>query len=174
MTPRFLLFLPALLLLLPLGALAAERPSQYWGASLGDFEFETDNGSATNITNLGLKGGYRLSRFLALEIHGGVSTSGSSSEIIEEPDLVYGAGFVRLDLPYQRLNLYLLAGGSTLAYDVGDGSEEESDMAGGIGIELYGSERTALTLEYMNYNDGMYDGLSVGFVHHFDWPSFRH
>lgn len=171
MTLRLLLLLPALVLL-PAGALAAERPAQYWGITVGDYTFEHDDGDVTDITNAGLKGGYRLSRFFALEAHAGRSNSGSSN-IVERPDLVYGAAFGRLDLPFERVNIYLLAGGATVSFDIGDGNDRESDVAAGLGIELFGSERTALTLDYMNYADGLYDGISVGFVHHFNWPPFR-
>lgn len=159
------------LLLLPLGA-SAEKPAQYFGVSVGDYELEDEDNNLTETTNIGVKGGYRFSPFLAVELHAG-SESGGASGALDEPNALYGGAFVRLDLPFERVNLYLLAGGAGVEYDVGTETESQSGAAGGVGIELYGSERTAITFEYMNYAEEAYEGVSVGLVHHFDWPRLR-
>ncbi len=161
--------LAGLLVVVPQWALA-ERPPQYWGVSLGQFELDDAGGNVTDTVNLGLQAGYKFTRFLGIEARGGFE-SGDTSGALDEPDLQYGGGFVRLDLPYERVNVYLLLGGGQVNYDTVNGNVSESGPAGAIGIELFGSERSAVSLEYVRYagDDTTYDGLSLGFVHHFNW-----
>ncbi len=161
--------LAAMLVAAPQGALA-ERPPQYWGVSLGTFELEDPNGNITETTNVGLQAGYKFTSFVGLEARGGFE-SGETSGALDEPELTYGGGFVRVDIPYERVNLYVLLGGGQVTYDTASGDVSESGPAGGVGIELFGSERSAVSLEYINYSsdDTTYDGLSIGFVHHFNW-----
>ena len=52
-------------------------------------------------------------------------------------------------------------------------SDDYDPIAAGVGIELYGTERTAVTLEYMSYSEDAYSGVSIGLKHHFELPSFR-
>ncbi len=70
--------------------------------------------------------------------------------------------------------MYLLVGASEVELD-GDSIDDDvyDPIAGGIGIELYGSERTAITLEYMSYSDDAYAGVNLGIKHHFDLPPLR-
>jgi len=166
--------LAGLLVIAPPYALA-ERPPQYWGVSLGQFELDDAQGNVTDTVNIGLQAGYKFTSYVGLELRGGFE-SGDTSGALDQPDLRYGGGFVRFDLPYERVNVYLLLGGGQVSFDRASGDVSESGPAGGIGIELFGSERSAVSLEYINYSsdDITYDGISIGFVHHFGWaaPSF--
>ncbi len=163
------------LLLLPLTVGASDRPPQYFGLSLGDYDLTADvdgDEVTAGVTNVGLHGGYRFSRFFALEGRLGYSRT-SSSELGERPDLVLGGGFARVDLPFDRVSLYGLLGASTIGYDVGDGNKRESGVSGGVGVEIYGTPRTALNLEYVSHAAGDYEGIGIGVIHHFNWPSLR-
>jgi len=173
MSKRFVL--AAMLLATPAIATAqppAPVPAQYWGVNIGDFDF-TNNGASGNSTAIGLRGGYHFSDFLGVELRGGFDTGGDKGGLQESPDVIHGGAYVRLDLPFERVNVFFLGGTSVVRYDSVNGTKDTSDVSGGIGIELYGSDRTALTLDYMNYSDGAYEGVSLGLVHHFDWPRFR-
>lgn len=163
--------LAGLLVAAPQWALA-ERPPQYWGVSLGTFELDDASGNVTDTTNVSLQGGYKFTSFLGLEVRGGFE-SGDTSGALDAPDLTYGGGFVRFDIPYERINVYFLLGGGQVSYDTASGNVSESGPAGGVGIELFGSERSAVSLEYINYSsdDTTYDGISLGFVHHFEWAA---
>ena len=158
-------FLAFVLLAVPLTALA-ERPGQYWGVTLDSAEITDTNGNDDDATNLNLVLGYKFGDFLGVELQGG----GGS-----EDDVLYGGAFARFDLPFERVNVFLLAGGATVGFDdasTGD-YETESDVAAGFGVELFGNERTAVRFQYMNYADDTYETFGLGLVHHFDWPRFR-
>ena len=159
------LILALILLVAPLTALA-ERPGQYWGVTLDSAVLTDTSDEEENATNLNLMLGYKFNDFLGVEFQGG----GGS-----EDDVLYAGAFARFDLPFERVNVFLLAGGAATEFDdasTGD-RETESDLAAGLGIELFGNERTALRLQYMNYADTTYETIGLGFVHHFDWPRFR-
>lgn len=160
------------LLAAPLGAVAQDEPPQYIGISAGGFELTDVDDNVTEITNVGLRGGYKFGRFFGVEVRGGWE-SGDVSGALDSPDLTYAGVFARADLPFERANVFLLAGGASVRYQGPQDTEVESDVAAGLGIELYGNERTAVTLDYMNYVDGTYEGVSLGLVHHFDWPRLR-
>ena len=160
--------------LAPLSA-AAERPGQYWGLSIGDAYVTDDGGDEIGATNAGLHVGYKFFDFVGAELQVGGAGSGKKVGGRDSRDTYYAGAFARLDLPLERINLFVLAGAASVRYDEGppDDVVDESGAAGGLGIELFGNDRTALRLEYMNYVDTPYEHISLGFVHHFDWPSLR-
>lgn len=152
----------------------AEPPNLYWGLSLGDYQVdrrEAGMGTADS-TDLGLRLGYHFTDFIGVEARAGFDAEGVGSEA--GADTTYAAVFGRFDLPFEKTNIYLLLGASEVQFDGDTADDDEYDpVAGGLGIELYGSERTAVTLEYMVYSDDVYSGFGIGFKHHFDLPSFR-
>lgn len=173
MALRLLFLLP--LLSLSTVAVAQERPPQYFGLSIGEYELEDEvNGQNfdAEFTNIGLEGGYRFSRFLGVEGRFSYGRD-DSSNTLDDPELIMGGAFVRFDLPFERINVYALAGGSVVDYDVGIADDDVSGGSGGIGIELFGSDTTALKVEYVSHAGGDYEGVGIGFTHHFNWPSFR-
>lgn len=170
------IFLAAALVTVP--ALAwAEPPNLYWGASLGEYRSDdaaTDSGSTDHTTDLGLRLGYHFSDFIGLEARAGFDVSGVSSGSSVNSSAEYVGVFGRFDLPYERTNIYLLLGASEVRIDKNELDSDDFDsVAGGIGIELYGNERSAITLEYMSYSDDAHSGLSIGYKRHFNVPSFR-
>ena len=171
MTIRLLLALA--LAAAPLTALA-EQPGKYWGLSIADAEVTDKDDIGLNATNVGLHAGYHLTDFIGVELQAGKAMSGVGGTRASKHTR-YGGVFARFDLPFKQVNVFLLGGAATVEYDEGppENIEIESDAAAGIGIELYGSERTAVRLEYMNYADGIYETVGIGFVHHFEFPSFR-
>jgi len=155
------------LALAPAAALAQQPPNLYWGITAGGYKTESIAGTRHHESDLGFRLGYHFNDFLGLEGRAGTSVDASGG-----PDVTYGAVFGRFDLPFQKINVYLLAGASELRFD-GETVNSNKEGAGGIGIELYGSERTAVTLEYMSYSNDGYNGFSLGLKHHFELPSFR-
>lgn len=166
---RIAIAIAAALILAPSAALA-EKTGQYWGLSVDNAKLEApDNGREGYATNIGLHAGYHFGDFVGAEVQLGGSPAGGIG------DPYYGAAFGRFNLPFEDANVYLLAGAAAVSYDDGppDDRESEVDLAGGVGVELYGNERTAVRFEYTNLADGTYQKLGVGFVHYFDWPAFR-
>lgn len=170
------IFLAAALLTAPTFAWA-EPPNLYWGVSLGEYRSAkeaTDNGRTNHTTDLGLRLGYHFSDFIGVEARAGFDASDVTSGSSVNSNAEYAAVFGRFDLPFEKTNIYLLAGVSEIRIDKDDVDSDEFDpIAGGLGIELYGSERTAVTLEYMSYSEDAHSGWSLGIKHHFNMPSFR-
>lgn len=167
----------ALILSLMATTAAAEQPRQYFAvhgfeevASEYEFDLDDDQGADGDLWRLKL--GYQFGRFLAAELHYGFDGTGG-----DEPNLREGAVFGRLQLPYERVNVYALAGAGRVGGDFGEGRETETGPAMGLGIDLFGTERTAVALEYVHYqvgdDDRDYKAVTLGLKHHFDWPSFR-
>ena len=162
------LALAAALILAPSAALA-EKTGQYWGLSIDDSELTAPNGLRGEGTNFGLHGGYHFNDFLGVELQIG----GSSTDNAEE--VYYTAAFGRFNLPFEKVNVYLLAGAAGVSFDQGPPKDRDNefDLAGGIGVELFGNERTSVRFEYTYLAVDTYEKVGLGFVHYFDWPAFR-
>lgn len=173
MTKR--LILAAALAAMPIVA-GADRPPQYFGINGGWYEIDTDAPFEADGEFANLRLGYELGRFLAFEARFGLELGNEASVAGTKVDPRMGAVFARLNLPFERVDLYFLGGAGRVSFNDGTGREREEWPAGGIGIELYGSERTAIVLEGVRYegdDDGDYKAITLGFKHHFDWPRFR-
>ena len=147
----------------------ADSPRQYFGIFLSDAQLDPDKGNNVDYGNLNIKLGYDLSSYFGVELHAGTNVSTDNEEA---GDVAYGAGFLRLDLPYKFVNLYGLLGYSAINAD--SIKDSISDAAYGVGIELYGNDTTAFSIEYMQYGiDDIYKTFGVGIVHHFNWPKLQ-
>jgi hypothetical protein len=137
--------------------------------SISDSELTAPNGLGADGTDLGVHVGYHFGDFAGAELRVG----GSSTDNAEE--VYYTAAFGRFNLPFEQVNVYLLAGAAAVSFNQGPPKERENetDLAGGIGVELFGNERTAVRFEYTNLADDTYEKVGLGFVHYFDWPAFR-
>ena len=196
MISRSLILLAALLL--PATALALEQPSQYYGFTIGGYTLDDgldgldddladnagidDIGTLRTSEDIGFRAGYDFHRFFGIEGRLGYSTRQNNRLDALHDELYYGGVFGRFKLPFQRLNMFALAGVGGVQLDIDDDAADVfgiNDRYGdigaswGVGVELFGSDRVALTLDYMSYADNQYDGFSLGFVHHFDWPRLR-
>ncbi len=159
-------------------ALAAERPNQYFAIHGGSYEYEpgASGESDGDGTIARFKYGYEFNKFLGVEAHFGVDTEGGS-----DPGVREGALFGRFNLPFEGVNVYGLAGGGRFGGDFGSGRNTGSGPAVGLGIDLYGSDYTAISVEYLRYevddedagDDAKYQAITLGWKRHFDWPPFR-
>lgn len=164
----------ALLTLLLTGTSWAEAPRQYFGLSGSDALFVPENGQKEDLGNINAKLGYQVNSFVGVELHMGQSVSTSSTNI-DNPSLGYVSPMLRLTLPYDRVNIYSLFGLASVRADLpSNANDNYSDFSMGLGLELYSSKRTALSLEYMRYGvDDTYKTFGLGVVHYFEWPSVR-
>jgi len=171
---RRILIAVALLTVLPSTAWA-QRSNLYGGFAAGGYVISPPgNNDESNTTDLGLRLGYHFTNFIGIEGRLGANahdvTNSNSNSV---PDASYGGVFARFDLPFHGANVYALLGAADVSLDGHSVTDQRDATSGGIGIELYGNESTALSLEYMSYCQDSYHGLSIGFVHHFGLPSLR-
>lgn len=155
---------------------AAAGPDQYLGISVGAYEAEPPGASGERSeTDVSMRLGYHFSDFVGVEGRLGANAANiAGDDNSGRPATEYAGLFLRLDLPFDRTNVYLLLGGAAVTFD-GESvdSDEKDPVAGGLGIELYGSRDTAVVLEYMRYAEDSYQGIGLGLKHHFGMPSFR-
>lgn len=173
MTKR--LILAAALAAMPLAALA-ERPPQYFGINGGWFEVQTDAPFEDDGEFVNVRLGYELGRFLAFEARFGMDTGSAKTSAGTYLDTRQGAVFARLNLPFEGVDVYALGGAGRVSFNDDTGRNAEEWPAAGLGIELYGSERTAVVLEAVRYegdDEGDYKAYTLGFKRHFNWPQFR-
>jgi len=150
----------------------ADSPRSYFGLFYSDAQFDPDKGASTDYSNLNIKLGYDVSSFLGAELHAGTNVSTDNDKA---SDTNYVAAFLRADLPYKFVNLYGLVGYGAVTADTPSFDDSVSDLAYGVGIEMYANDTTAFSIEYMQYGiDDAYKTLGVGIVHHFNWPKIQH
>jgi len=151
-----------------------------------------------DVNGVAMKLGWNLGNFFALE--GQLSGSKTFKETQNDGSRVrFGANaigslFLRINIPFKKVTLYGLLGYSGMQWngsctgpcpDSGgvqyDLNELSYGPAGGLGIEFYGTERTALNLSFVRYvadfaaaSDGgigiTHDAINFGFIHHFGAP----
>ncbi|MDX1610310.1 MAG: hypothetical protein R3225_09340 [Halofilum sp. (in: g-proteobacteria)] len=162
--------LAAVLLAAPALGWAQEHPGLYWGVNFGGYELDQEDVGLTveNSTDFGLRLGFQLGGLIGVEFRGGLDAGDP------DVDIQYAGAFWRLNLPFEKTNVYLLGGVSEVRSGGNAVDDDVYDpVAAGVGIELYGSPRSAISLEYMNYSDSAYSGISLGYKYHFELPSFR-
>jgi hypothetical protein len=155
------------------GQLYAYDSKFYYGLGWAGADFELASGQEITSHGPHFKLGRELGRFLSIETHLGLSAD-DTNNLLGDPEIMYGAAFVRLNLPFEKINLYVMGGASTVKYNFSGLEDTESEAAGGFGLDLFANERTALTIEFMRYGvDNTLDITSIGFMHRFEFPGLR-
>lgn len=161
-------------LLIVSSPLYAETPHNYFGIAFSDAQLETQAGAEFDGGSLNTTLGYSLNRWLDVELRAGADFF-SEQDDFNQLEVGYVASFMKLKLPYERINVYGLVGLGLVSADYGAAFNDTfSDGAFGFGVELYGSERTALNIEYSQIGtDDKYKMMGIGFTRRFNWPRFR-
>lgn len=151
----------------------AQDSKFYYGLSITSTEFDL---AGLESNGVGLKFGREFGKYIMIEAHAGTS-SDSTDTVLGDPDTTYASAFLRLNLPFERVNLYVLGGAASINADLLGFDESEVDRAAGFGLDLLANENTGFTLEVMNY--GIEDDIDLikivnfGFTHRFDFPGLR-
>jgi hypothetical protein len=163
------------LLSLPLTALA-DAPQNYFGMGIDSTDFDIVTGeremSGFNV-RYGLWFPFDL---IAVEVRIGAATE-TTNNLAGDPQVRYALGLGKVNLPFEKVNLYAMGGVSKVLYNFGGVETDEEDIAGGVGIELLATETSGLTIEYLRYgiDDDPIDAtvLTFGFNHRFGLPGLR-
>jgi hypothetical protein len=149
----------------------------FFGVIVASPQYKEDDTNA-DFRGSGLiaRGGREFVKYFAVEGHFGIF----SGDTVDDNDyqIDYMASiFARgnLYLFDDRARVYLMGG---LTYFAGDvprfSGEDDISPAFGLGIELYGNERNAITLEWMRYADSdihnvdyKIDSVNIGYLHRF-------
>lgn len=154
----------------------AEAPANYWSVNYTGLDFTAANGEVISANGGLLKLGREFTNFFAIEIHGGQVKEGQSNAFGDQFEYRHTAAFGRINLPFNRFNVYLMGGAARVNLDTGLISDNDDFKAAGIGFDFFGSERTAFVLEYITYENDeevTTDFINVGVKYHFDYAKFR-
>lgn len=156
---------------------AAAQGNFYLGLAMFNPSYDDDSGNHRS-TGLLARAGYKLTPHLALEAQGGGSIGGQTAsapdEIRAQMSSLY-AGFVRVATPFKYGSVYALGGiayGTRVLRYPGGASftDQDSNKAFGVGMEVSDDGALGLSLEWMRYFDNQYytlDAWNLGLVTHF-------
>ncbi len=168
---KFAIITPLLALTLITGSALADSKF-YWGANLASSEFDSETGFSLDTTGIGLKFGREFGDYIDVEAHLGFGSD--NSEDLGDPELTYGGAFVKFNLPFEKVSLYVMGGATKVDIDTNTVSGDDEEPGIGGGLELYGGENTAFVIEFMRYgDDNSVDSVSFGIVHRFNFPRLR-
>lgn len=173
--------LPLLWMLAPAPAAAEEAARNYFGAALVSGEFAPEGGPSFDVAGGHVQLGREVAPFFAIE-----ARVGAGLENVDEVGNVdvttqveyWGSVFGRAYLPLDRVRPYALLGytagkaSARAATSSGgiDASDSDQDTSWGLGLELYGDDKTALMIEWVRYMDtDIYriDAWALGITTHF-------
>ncbi|MES9861973.1 MAG: hypothetical protein ABW157_19310 [Candidatus Thiodiazotropha sp. LLP2] len=151
--------------------------NNYFGVIVASPQYKEDD-SNTDFRGTGLiaRGGREFFKYIAVEGHFGIFTGDTVDDNDYQIDYMASL-FARgnLYLFDDRARAYLMAGVTYFAGDVPRfKGEDDVAPAFGLGLELYGNERNAITFEVMRYADGdlhnvdyKIDSINLGYQHRF-------
>lgn len=156
----------------------------YFGASIGNGTYDEESVPTYTLSDSRFRVGYQFSDYLSAELHyglGGTDEQTVSSNTVELTFENYMAAFVRGTLPFKNTIAYGLAGAAlvdvkTVNSGTGTTDGTEESVAFGAGVELYGSESTAITFEWTRYlqkDNFTYDRIGIGFNTYFGLPEIE-
>ena len=153
---------------------SADNSPMYFGLGIADYEFE---GSPITMDGYYLNYGIDIGNYFAIEgiIANSSQYENAAASLTSEIDY-YGALYGRFNLRYDHVTLYVMAGYATVSTTTtvsGTAFEtEDSGVTYAVGIDLYGTQNTALTIRYYDYldEDIHATGINIGLNFYFDVP----
>jgi hypothetical protein len=150
--------------------------SNYVGVMVASPQYQDESHGDFRGPGLIVRGGRDFFKYFAVEGHLGVFSGDevdNNSYKIDYMASLFARGNIYLF--DDRARAYLMLGGTYFSADLPRfKSENDSSLAYGLGLELYGNSRNALTLEYVRYADSDihnvdYDinSFSLGYLHRF-------
>lgn len=147
------------------GQAHADIAKMYYGLGFTDGKMELTNAGDKSLGTVNATLGIQLLDFIGLEVELG-SASDQAGSIISEPLVQYQAALVRLGYRIDRAGFYVLGGQARLDVDKSLNSTDAGTAIGG-GINLFGSETTALNLHFLSIDGGTFTTASIGFQYYF-------
>ena len=151
--------------------------NNYFGVILASPQYKEDD-SNTDFRGAGLiaRGGREFFKYFSLEGHFGIfsgDTVDDNEYKIDYMTSLFARG--NLYLFDDRAKVYLMTGFTFFSGDIpGFNGAEDFAPAFGLGVEFYGDERNALTLEAIRYADADYhnvdykiESINLGYLHRF-------
>ncbi len=137
-----------------------------WGAGLWSVSYSPDQGNSFNMKGVMARAAYEISRELAVEAHIGTTdddqstTFGGAVPVSLRINVLAGV-FAKYSWVHEETRgwarLYGLLGASFVDVEAEAQSTTANDndtgLSYGVGVDLFGSDRTAIVLEWVRYLD---------------------
>ncbi len=128
--------------------------------------------------------GWDLNNFLTLELMGGTSETYNDDATGNTASIDYaGSGFLRFNLRFNRVTLYLLGGYSKVKSTITEGAlttvSESDGTSYGYGIDFYGTPDLALSIRRIEFIDldepdlVNHGATLLGITYYYDTPRIR-
>ena len=160
------------LLCFAVGAAQAENEQSrlYYGLELGNGKYDVSSTDDDTLIDIGGALGYNLTRFLAVEARLGAGSSDKNS-LVGDSEVTRGSVLLKLQYKKDRVIAYAAGGVGVVNSDIDGVSDDDDGLVFGVGVELFGNHKTALTISYTNYERDAagldYEVANVGFRHYF-------
>ncbi len=153
----------------PLDFLKGWNKSDYYlGLLISNSDIDGETGAGQDMSTINGTFGYVLSNSLAVEARLGVGSDDANS-LIQDPVSNYTAGMLRYHYTWSNNIMAYASVGAALRVhsDVVDAGTQ-AGAAVAVGLNLFGSDRTALNIEYF-YMGGTepVESIGIGFHHYF-------
>jgi len=146
-------------------AQASDIAKMYYGIGFTDGSIELASKNDKSLGTINATVGIQLLDFVGIELEFG-SASDQAGSIISEPLVQYQAAMIRLGYRWDRAGFYVLGGQARIDVDKTLNSLD-AGTAIGAGLNLFGSETTALNLHVLSIDEGTFTTASVGFQYYF-------
>lgn len=144
--------------------------SLYYGLEIGNGKYDASNTVEDTMLDVGGAVGLRILPFLSVEARLGVGSNDDSS-LVGDSEVVRGAGLLKLDYVGNNVIAYIAGGVGAVNSDRAGVKFDDDGVVVGVGVELFGNERTALSISYTNYERDKakldYTVANIGFRHYF-------
>ncbi len=141
------------------------KPINYFGISYLQLHRGQTAGPNYSPNGIMARLGFMTGDHFGLELQAGLSQTGGDFELNNLTAAYLYAGF-----PYERLQLYTLAGMARTDVDSGGNSEISRNFSFGFGVRWQAVANLDIGLEWMNYAERSayrVSALNIGFVTHF-------
>ncbi len=134
----------------------------YMGLLLSNTDIAGETGIGLDMGTLNATFGYSFPKGIGLEVRAGIGSDQPDS-MFQEPVTSYGAAMFRYHYTWpNNLMVYAAAGASVRTHsDAVEANNTQGGAAFAFGLNLFGSDRTAVNLEYL-YMGGESELKSVG------------
>jgi hypothetical protein len=154
------------------GAVQAESEGSrlYYGLEIGNGKFDVSKTVEDTMQDIGGAFGYNIARFLAVEARVGVASNDKNS-LVGDSEVTRGSVLLKLQYSGDHVIAYIAGGAGVLNTDISGTSSDDDGVVASVGVELFGTDRTALSLSYTNHERKKakldYTVANIGFRHYF-------
>jgi len=155
----------ALFAFLAAGSAQAEITTLYYGVGVTDGSVRVPGNGSKSLGTVTGTFGIQLREGVGIELEIGTASDDMGS-ILSAPLAQYQAALLRLGTRWNEREVYVLLGHALI--DIDDNlNPTDAGNALGFGLNLYGSQTTAVNFHFLSLDDGAFNTATLGFQYYF-------